>query len=182
VTADLSGTAVATVVAQVTGPDIPTALVFNIPIADRVASGPIDVPAGSGRILTIQAFDAGGVETHSGTATINVQPGANPTVAIVLAPLVGTVPINATLGSFTVTVLPLQVTLSIGATAPLTASIKDWNGNPPSGTVTVSWATHDPGVASVDQSGLVKGTGAGTTTISATYQGATGVATASVGP
>src|SRR6058998_4228572 len=46
VQADLSGTPVATVVVEVTAPDIPTPLVFNIPIVDRIASGTITVPAG----------------------------------------------------------------------------------------------------------------------------------------
>ena len=86
--ADLSGTAVATVVVEVTAPDIPSQL-FNIPIVNHVASGTIALRAGSGRTITMRAYDAGGVETHRGSATIDIQPGTNPTISIVLQPLTG---------------------------------------------------------------------------------------------
>ena len=62
--ADVSGTAVATVVVEVTAPDIPAPLVFNFIVTDGIASGTITIPAGTGRTITIRAFDAGGVETH----------------------------------------------------------------------------------------------------------------------
>ena len=100
VQADLSATAVMTVVVEVTAADIPTPLVFNIPVVDRVASGPVTIPSGSNRTITMRAFDAGGVETHHGSVTVNIQPGTNPTISIVLMPLTGSVPIDATLGSF----------------------------------------------------------------------------------
>ena len=180
VRADLSGTAVATVVVEVTAPDIPTPVVFNIPIANSVASGTITLRAGSGRTITMRAYDAGGVETHRGSATISIQPGTNPTIPIVLMPLTGEVPIHATLGSFSVTVMPSATSVAVGATVPLTAVVKDWNGNPT--TATVAWATYDPSIASVDASGLVSGMSAGITTIAATARGATGTATITVGP
>src|SRR3989442_14600489 len=60
VRADVSAAAVATLVAEVTAPDIPTALVFNIPIAGGVASGTITIPAGSNRTVTLRAYDGGG--------------------------------------------------------------------------------------------------------------------------
>ena len=77
VTANVVGTAVATVVVEVTAPDISTPLVFNIVVADGVASGTITIPAGTARRITIRAFDAGGVLTHSGAATVSVQAGTN---------------------------------------------------------------------------------------------------------
>ena len=86
---DVAGSAVETLVAEVTAPDIPTALTFNIPIAGSVASGTITVPAGSNRAVALRAYDAGGILTHNGGTTINIQPGANPSVAITLAPLTG---------------------------------------------------------------------------------------------
>jgi len=179
VTADLTGTAVATVVVEVTAPDIPSQW-FNIPIVDNVASGTIILRAGSGRTITMRAYDAGGVETHRGSATISIQPGTNPTIPIVLMPLTGEVPIHATLGSFSVTVMPSATGVAVGATVPLTAVVKDWNGNPTP--ATVAWATYDPSIASVDASGLVSGMSAGITTIAATARGATGTATITVGP
>jgi len=180
VRADVSATAVATLVAEVSAPDIPIPLLFNIPISAGVASGTITVPAGSDRSVTLRAYDAGGILTHSGSVELNVQPGANSAVAITLTPLTGDQPIVATLGSFTITVTPSSPTVGIGGTVQLGVSITDWNGAPTTGTV--SWATRDPGIATVNATGLVTGTGAGSTTIAATYHGATGTATVGVGP
>lgn len=180
VRADVSGTAVATVVVDVTAPDIPVALVFNIAVVNGVALGTITVPAGSNRTIALRAFDAGGVETHSGSITITIQPGSDPTLSMVLQPLTGDVPINVTLGSILVAVTPSLASLVIGDTMRLTASMTDWNGNPTAGTV--SWATNNPAVAFVDNGGLLKAFGAGTSTISATFQGAAGHATITVTP
>lgn len=180
ISVNLSGTMVATVVADVTAPDIPTMLVFNIPVVNGTAIRTITVPAGSNRTITLRAYDAGGVETHSGSVTATIQPGTNPTMAIVLTPLTGDLPINATLGSFIVTVTPPSANLAIAGTVQLSATIQDSRGNPTTGVV--SWATHDPGVATVDGAGLVTATGAGTTSISAVFQGVTGTATITVGP
>src|SRR5258705_11689451 len=51
INANLTGTMVATVVADVTAPDIPTMLVFNIPIDNVGDSRAIALPAGS--IVTV---------------------------------------------------------------------------------------------------------------------------------
>jgi hypothetical protein len=182
VRADVSASAVATLVAQVTASDIPVALTFNIPIAAGIASGTITVPSGSGRTIAMRAYDAGGILTHMGSATLNIQPGTNASVAITLTPQTGDQPIVATLGSFalTVTAPPPPKDLSIGETEQLSVSIVDWNGNPISGAV--SWATSDPGIATVDAAGLVTATGAGATKIAATFRGATGTTTITVIP
>ena len=180
VRADVSATAVATLVAEVAGPDIPTPLLFNIPITAGVASGAITIPAGSNRSVTLRAYDAGGVLTHSGSVQLAIQAGSNATVAITLTPLTGDQAIVVTLGSFTITVTPASANVGIGATVQLGVSITDWNGAPT--TATVSWATQDPGIATVDTTGLVTGAGAGTTKIAATFHGATGTATIGVGP
>jgi hypothetical protein len=175
---------VATVVAQVTAPDITTPLVFNIPITNGVATGTITLSAGTHRTITMHAFDTGGVETHTGAVTIDVQAGTNPTISMILTPLNGTVPINVTLGSLQVTVTPSANTISLAGTAPtaqLTATVKDQNGNPVTGAV-VTWATAAPGVASVSASGLVTALHVGQTNLFATYQGAVGSATVTVTP
>src|SRR3989442_6214604 len=141
VRADVSAAAVATLVAEVTAPDIPTALVFNIPIAGGVASGTITIPAGSNRTVTLRAYDAGGILTHNGSATLNIQSGTNATVAITLTPLTGDQAIVVTLGSFTITVTPSSPTVAISGTVQLVVAIIDWNGAPTTGTV--SWATQN---------------------------------------
>ncbi len=180
VRADVSASAVATLVAEVTAPDIPTALTFNIPITAGVASGTITIPAGSNRTVTLRAYDAGGILTDSGSATLNIQPGPNATVAITLTPLTGDQAIVVTLGSFTISVTPSSPTVTIRATVQLVVAITDWNGAPTTGTV--SWATQNPGIATVDAAGLVTGAGVGSTKIAATFHGATGTATVAVSP
>ena len=179
VRADLSGTAVATVVVEVTAPDIPTPVVFNIPIANSVASGTITLRAGSGRTITMRAYDAGGVETHRGSATLNIRPGTNSTISIVLQPLTGDVQIDVTLGSFSVTVTPGASSLMVGEIVTLTATIRDANGNLLAGQV--GWATLDPGVATVvstgQQTGRMTAIGVGTATVMATFAGQAGTAT-----
>src|SRR5213592_4971079 len=135
VRADVSGTLVATVVVQLTAPDIPTPLMFNIPVANGIAAGTITVPAGSNRTITLRAYDAGGVRTHSGSVTVSIQPGANPTIVIVLTPLTGDAPIEATLGSFAVIVTPTADSLLVGDTITLAATILDANGTPVTGQV-----------------------------------------------
>ena len=179
---NVAGTAVAMVVVEVSAPDIPTPLVFNIAVAGGVASGTITIPAGSNRTIAIRAFDGAGVETHTGSTTMTVQAGTNPTISITLSPLSGDVPIVATLGSFTVGVTPTLSTLSLGGaeTVQLTATIHDAQGQAATGTV--SWATHDPGIAAVSATGLVSAVGVGQTTIVATFQGVAASTTITVTP
>jgi glucose/arabinose dehydrogenase len=169
---------VVTVVIEVTAADITTPLAFNIPVVSGVANGTITVPAGSNRTITMTAFDAGGVKTHSGAVTVNIQPGTNATIALVLAPLAGDLPIDATLGSFVVTVSPNADTLPAGGTATLTATILDPNAAPVLDKVT--WATLDPSIATVastgDRTAQVTAVGPGSTSVVASARGSGGSA------
>jgi hypothetical protein len=179
ISANLAGTAVATVVVEVTAADIPTPLVFNIPITAGVASGSITVPAGSGRTINLRAYDDGGVLTHTGSWTGNVVGGTNPTVSLVLVAGIGDVAIEVTLGSVSVEVTPPSAGVAVAATVQLSAAVEDAEGNP-IGSAVPKWATANPAVATVSTTGLVTGQGAGTTTIHATYQGAVGISTITV--
>jgi hypothetical protein len=174
--ADVSGTAVATLVAEVTAPDIAPALVFNVAIVAGVAAGTITIPAGSNRTITLRAYDAGGVQTHRGSVAVTIQPGVNPTIVIVLTPLTGDAPIEATLGSFAVTVTPAADALLIGDTTSLTATILDANGAPVPGPVV--WGVLAPRVASVvstgPHTGRVTALRPGRTTVVATFGGTAG--------
>jgi hypothetical protein len=182
VRANLSGTAIATVIVNVTAADIPAMLVFNIPVVNGVASGTITVPAGSNRTITLRAFDAGGIETHEGSTTVNIQPGTNPTISITLLPLIGDVPITVTLGSFTVTLQPPSLALAPNDTATLTATVLDANGSPV--TDQVVWASLAPTVATVvstgPRTGRVTAKGNGQTTVVAVYGGTAGSAAIAV--
>ena len=174
--ADLSGTAVATIVVEVTAPDIAPALLFNIGVAGGVAAGTITIPSGADRSITIRAYDAGGVQTHSGSVTVNIQPGVNPSIAIRLTPLTGDTPIQVTLGSFVVTVTPAAGSMLVGDTIGLTATILDANGLPVTGQIV--WGVLAPQVASVvstgAQTGRVTAIRPGRTTVVATYGGTAG--------
>ena len=75
----------------------------------------------------------------------------------------------------TVSVSPASSTMLVGATVQLSATTRDANNNVLTGRV-VTWASANPGVASVNSTGLVTGVGAGSTTITATSETKTGTA------
>src|SRR6266704_3165229 len=79
----------------------------------------------------------------------------------------------------TVTVSPAAPSVALGGTLPLTATPKDVNGNPLTGR-TVTWASSAPAVATVSGSGAVTGMAAGAATITATSEGKSGKAAATV--
>src|SRR6266566_4743812 len=78
-----------------------------------------------------------------------------------------------------VTVNPASASLTVSATAQLTATPKDSNGTALSGRA-VTWASNNPAVATVSPSGLVTGVAAGSATITATSEGQSGTATVTV--
>ena len=74
----------------------------------------------------------------------------------------------------TIAISPASVTLqSIGETAQLSAAVQDQNGRSMSG-ITVTWASGNRSVATVDAGGLVTATGNGTATIEASVDGLSG--------
>jgi hypothetical protein len=176
--ASLAGTAVATVVIEVSAPDIPAPLVFNLTVANGVASGVLTLPAGSARTIAVRAYNAGGIQTHTGTTTIDVQPAATLNLALTLTGLLGGIDIDVTLGHVTITVSPPSGSVAAGATFQLAASIADEQGAPVAASVV--WATANPAIATVDATGLVTGVAAGQTNVVATFGGAAGHAAVTV--
>jgi glucose/arabinose dehydrogenase len=182
VQADVSAAmaAVTTVVVEVTAIDIAIPLLFNIPVSGGAATGTMTLPAGSGRTITMHAYDSGGIETHRGSITTAIRPppAANPTISLTLAPLAGDVPIGAQIGSFLVTVAPGADTVAAGGTATLTATIVTANGDPVDSAVI--WASLDPRIATVARIGprtaQVTAVASGTTTVVAVYGGSAGSA------
>jgi alpha-tubulin suppressor-like RCC1 family protein len=79
----------------------------------------------------------------------------------------------------TVSVSPQTVSVGVGDTARLVATLKDADGAVLTGR-SVTWTSGDAGVAQVSGTGLVSGMAPGTTTISATCEGKTGTATVDV--
>src|SRR6266849_2368281 len=78
-----------------------------------------------------------------------------------------------------VSVSPPAASVLVSATVQLTATPKDANGTPLSGR-TVTWASSNTSVATVNGSGLVTGAAAGSATITATSEGQSGSATVTV--
>jgi len=182
VRADVSGTPAASLVAQVTAPDIAPPLVFTISVAGGVAQGSIVVPVGPVRTVTIRAYDPAGVETHAGSVTVAIQPGSNPTISVALVPLIGTEAITVTLGSFAIDVRPAFDSLAVADTASLTATILGGDGHPVAGQVV--WGSAAPGVVTVVSTGAqtarVTAMRPGRTTVVATFGGAGGATTLTV--
>ncbi len=81
--------------------------------------------------------------------------------------------------AYSVTVTVNAGSLQVGQTTQATAVVKDASGNVIPG-ATVTWATSNPAVATVNSSGLVSAVGAGIVAISASTSGLTGSAAVSV--
>ena len=170
--ANVAGTDVTVLVVEVTADHFPDAFIFNFPVDSGIASGTIEIPAGSDRRILVRAFNADGIETHQGEATVDVFAGANPTVRILLLPLTGDVPIEVIVGSVIVIVTPDSLILQPGDRAALTARAEDSDGNSVVGSVV--WGSSDPFVAAVDDSGLVRAVAPGFATIAANIGTAAG--------
>jgi hypothetical protein len=78
-----------------------------------------------------------------------------------------------------VTVTPGSATIAVGATAQLTATLRDAQGNVLTGH-TVTWSSSDAAKASVSPAGLVTGLAVGSATITALSEGVSGSAVISV--
>jgi hypothetical protein len=78
-----------------------------------------------------------------------------------------------------VEVTPPSVSLSVGTTTTLQATVKDQNGNAMTGQ-TVTWSTSNAAAATVNTSGVVSGVAAGSATITATSAGKSGTSAITV--
>ena len=80
-----------------------------------------------------------------------------------------------------VTVSPAELTLPVGESQQLTATMRDQAGNQLDGR-SVTWATTEATVATVSVTGLVAGVGPGSATVTATSEGKSGSVAVSVEP
>lgn len=157
-------------VIEVTAADIPTPLVFTLPVADGRASGTLRIPPGTARTFTVRAFDAQGAVTHRGARTLDVAAGTNPALAIPLRPVSAEVPITVTLASLRVELQQATLSLRPGETALVTARVLDADGAAlPDAAVT--WSSADPAVATVTPGGAVTARTPGTVRLVAVYDG-----------
>ena len=196
VTAGAVGTATITATSE-TKSGTAAVTVSLVPVATvSVTPDHLDLTVGQQGQLTATPRDAGG-NPLSGRAITWVS--AAPAVAtvdgtgLVTAAAVGAATITATSetksGAAQVTVSPVPVAsvtvtpdhldLTVGQQGQLTATPRDAAGNPLSGRA-VSWGSLAPSVATVDATGLVTAVATGTTTVSATSEGKSGMATVHV--
>lgn len=107
-----------------------------------------------------------------GTATITAtSEGKSGSASVTIA--------KAAVGS--VTVGPPSPSIMIGVTVPLTATVRDVNGNVVTDRV-VTWSSSSDAVATVSASGVVKGIALGTATITAASEGKSGSTVVTVIP
>lgn len=130
----------------------------NTGVATVSGSGQVSGVSGGVAIITATS------EGHSGTASVEVTAAPPPPAPVA-----------------SVEVSPSSVSIVVGATAQITATPKDANGNALIGRV-VTWASTNPGVASVSASGLITGVAAGQASVTATSEGISGTVTVTVTP
>jgi uncharacterized protein YjdB len=135
----------------------------------------------TGRVLTWSTSNAsvitvtsGGLVTAVGTGSASItasSEGRSGSASITVNPR----PVSA------VIVSPAQVTLFAGQTVQLSAMVTDDGGQVLTGRP-ITFSTSSNQVATVSAQGLLTGIGAGTATITATSEGATGQATVTIAP
>jgi hypothetical protein len=176
VTALTVGTAISTLVVEITADDINRRLVYNLEVVDDVATGTVAVPPGVARVFTVTAFDDQHNVTHEGSAETDVNPGSNPPLRIKLKPMPGQVEVIVTFGDYTVLVAPVSATIDAAVTDQLQLGVSVID--PDDEVVTdpqVQWATTDPSTATVTASGLVTGLADGNVTIVAMFNDIAGL-------
>lgn len=167
--------AVVGITVEIDAEDIDPPIVQNIPVVDLVATGTVTCPAGSDRTITVRAFDAGAIETHRGSETVDVRSGVNVMLTIALRPLRGDQPIDVTMSTYAVTIDPAEASIDALDTVQFTATVSDAGG--PVVDPELYWGSGNPVIADVDDAGLVTGRHAGQTLITANYLGAVAQAT-----
>jgi len=168
--------AIAGMSVEVTGPGIATPIVVTLDVAGATVNGTVRVPVGTGRVFTVRAYNAQGQEIGAGSVTSNVSAGTNPTITVPLnvATQTGDVPIDVTIGSYTITIAPSPVTVARGATTTLTAVVSAIGGGPVAN-ADVQWGARNPVIAGLapgaNGTATLTGGVAGTTTVVASWRG-----------
>lgn len=176
---DVSETAIATIRGEVTAPDLDPPVEFELDVVDGTATGEVTVLAGSDRVITLSGYDAQDVETHRGSASVTVTADSTAaSVQVTLEGLMGQVPVEATVSTFSLTLNADEATVAVGGEALLTAEVVDGTGSVVEG-ADITWASTNPGIATV-AAGAVTGASPGTATIHATYRGVVARATVTV--
>jgi hypothetical protein len=156
-----------------------------------VAPNPVSVVIGTSIQLSATLKNAGG-ETVSGTVTwssdniaiatvtgsgsVQGKATGQTTVRAKSGGKTGTTIVNVVaISAATVTIQPDSVSVALGSSQFLSATVKDANGTVLTGR-TIIWTTSDPSIASVTQTGQITVRGIGRAVISATVDGKVGSA------
>jgi uncharacterized protein YjdB len=132
-----------------------------------------------GRTVTWASTDAG-IAGVSATGMVTGFGAGSATITATSEGKSGTATVSVTLVPVaSVTLSPAQLTLLALVSQQLTAITRDQAGNELTGRL-VTWATSDQTVATVAATGLVTGVGPGSATITATSEGKSGSAAASI--
>src|SRR5437870_3157606 len=173
-------------------PTVPVAAVTVTPASVSVLQGqtvqltatPRDANGNplTGRVITWQSSD-NTIATVNGSGLVSgVAAGGPVTMTATSEGQSGTASITvAGAPVASVTVTPPSASVPAGQTVQLTATLKDANGNVLTGR-TVTWASNNTTVATVNSNGLVTTKVAGSATITATSEGQSGTAAITVTP
>ena len=136
----------------------------------------------TGRTVTWSTSNAAVATVSASGLVTAVAAGAPVTITATSEAKTGTSAITVTLVPVaSVAVTPAPGSVQVGATLQLTSTLKDANGNTLTGR-TVTWASSDTNVATVNATGLVTGKVAGPATITATSEGVSGTSAITVTP
>jgi len=123
---------------------------------------------------SVASVDSHGVVTGVGLGSATITASSNgmsgtATVVVVRPPVAAVI------------VEPATSAVQVGQSETLIATLKDADGNTLTGR-TVAWSSSDPNSATVDANGVVSGVQPNTTTITATAEGVSGIASVTVAP
>src|SRR5437667_8226836 len=134
----------------------------------------------SGRVVTWSSNNTSAA-TVDGSGLVTGVAAGSATITATSEGKSGTSVVTVSVPVASVTVSPAAASVQAGQTQPLTATLKDANGNVLTGR-TVTWSSNNTTVATVNGTGLVTAKVAGSATITATSEGQSGTASITVTP
>jgi uncharacterized protein YjdB len=163
-----------------------------------VTPNPVALNVGDSQQLTATAKDASGtlitgksaswttadanVATVSASGVVKAVGPGSTSVTATIDGVSGSTKVDVTLIPVAkVTLSPNPLDLTVGGTAPLTATLQDAANNVLGGRL-IAWTSSDTRIATVDNAGNVTGVKKGNATITATSEGVKGTAKVQVGP
>jgi uncharacterized protein YjdB len=152
-----------------------------------VAPNPANIGTGATQQFTATAkYSDGSTKNVTATAAWTIDKTAVATInpagaatAVAAGSATVTASLNSISGSATLNVTAISVSpnpgsVIVGATQQFTATVKNPDGTTADVTATATWASANPSVATIGATGLVTGVAAGSTSITASLNGASG--------